>query len=275
MSKVKIISVVQMKGGVGKTNCTVNLASILAKDFNKRVLVADFDPQTNATLSLISEERWNDWDKTNGTMADVLGMKRADGDRPKKNIDDYIIKEVNSKIPGLHLLPSHLKMTFIDTTLAARPGRERLFQQKIETVANNYDYIFCDCPPNLMTVTQNALYASNYYLIPMQPDYLSILGLQLILNRVAYLKKSLSLKIKPLGVIFTRARRHVNYHAKVLDSLPSDPRFSKLKFFTNIIPENISLAEASHSNLPICIFDGSSPGALAYRALAEELLELT
>lgn len=269
----KIISTVQMKGGVGKTNCAVNLASVLSAEYQKKVLVVDFDPQTNATLSLISENRWKSWDKTNGTMADLFGMKGQKKGSAKQTINDYIIKDVNEKIPGLHLLPSHLKMTFIDSQLTSKPARERIFKQAIDALEEDYDYILCDCPPNLLTVTQNALYASSYFLVPLQPDFLSTLGVELLLNRIAYLKKSLQLRLKCLGMIFTRVRDYVDYHTETMKTLPMESKFSKLYFFENFIPETIKVSEAASQNLPINLYKHSSRGSEAFIHLGREFLE--
>src|SRR5258708_4629093 len=180
MSKAQVISLIQMKGGVGKTTCTVNLASYLAREHQKRVLLVDFDPQINATLSLISEERWKSWEKEHGTMADVLEVEHKPKGADAVKFRDCIMTDVNPELPGLHLIPSHLKLTFLDLDLAARPGRERIFARKLEKILPSYDLILCDCPPNLMTATQNALYASDWYLVPMQPDFLSSIGLSLL-----------------------------------------------------------------------------------------------
>src|SRR5208283_3881286 len=113
-------------------------------------------------------------------------------------------------------IPSHLRLTFLDLDLASRPGRERIFARKLEKVIEDYDLILCDCPPNLQTATQNALYASDSYLVPMQPDFLSAVGLSLLLDRLAYLKSELEFKIKCLGVVFSRVRRHVAFHQETM-----------------------------------------------------------
>ena len=272
MADTKIISVIQMKGGVGKTNCAVNLAAVLAKNFDQRVLLADFDPQTNATLSVMHEKDWLKWDRAHGTMAEVLGMeKEKKGEKVSQNLKDYIVKGVCERIPTLDLLPSHLKMTFIDTILASQPGRERIFSRKLKKIKDQYDVIVCDCPPSLMSVTQNALCASNYFLIPMQPDYLSTVGLKLVLDRVSYLKKSLQISVRCLGVVFTRVRGYLNYHAITMEEVKNQSPFKKLHFFNTFIPENITLSEAPMQNLPINVYDSSAPGAYAFRALGAEV----
>jgi chromosome partitioning protein len=272
MPKAKVISLIQMKGGVGKTTCAVNLASYLAREHQKRVLLVDFDPQTNATLSLISEERWRDWEKDRGTMADVLEVEQKRRGADTVKLGDCILTEVNSDLPGLHLVPSHLKLTFLDLDLAARPGRERIFARKLEKVLPGYDIVLCDCPPNLMIGTQNAVFASDWYLVPMQPDFLSSVGLSLLQDRLAYLRKSLEFKLRCLGIVFSRVRRHIHFHQETIERLKSDRAFKRLYFFDAMIPENIKLGEAPMAAQPINLYDASASGADAFSALAKEFL---
>ncbi len=274
MPKATVISLVNMKGGVGKTTVAVNLAAHLARDHGLRVLLADLDPQTNASLSLMSEDRWEKWAAENGTMADVFEL-----DAKRKRDDDHsklrqcIVANVVPEIPGLDLVPSHLKLTFLDLDLAARPGRERIFTRKLAKVVDDYDIILCDCPPNLQTATQNALFASDWFLVPMQPDYLSSIGLSLLLDRLDYLKEELEFKIRCLGVIFTRVRGHVNFHQETMARLPGETGFKKLHFFNTVIPENITISEAPMEAKPVALYDSGAPGAEAFRALAREVLE--
>jgi hypothetical protein len=126
MSKAIVISLLNMKGGVGKTTVAVNLAAYLARDHGKRVLLVDLDPQTNASLSLMPEKAWSAWAAEHGTMADIFEVggegKRGKFDDPHK-FKDCIVHNVVPEIPGLDLIPSHLKLTFLDLDLAARPGR--------------------------------------------------------------------------------------------------------------------------------------------------------
>lgn len=272
MPKAQVISLVQMKGGVGKTTATVNLASYLASEHGKRVLLVDFDPQTNATLSLISEDRWREWEQSHGTMADVLEVEhKRKGDAVK--LQDCIMTDVNPALPNLHLIPSHLKLTFLDLDLASRPGRERIFTRKLEKVLPDYDIVLCDCPPNLMIGTQNALYASDWYLVPMQPDFLSSIGLSLLQDRLAYLRKSLEFKLRCLGIIFSRVRRHINFHQETMERLKKDKAFKRLYFFDSVIPENIKLGEAPMAAQPINLYDASATGAEAFAALAKEFVK--
>ncbi len=273
MPKATVISLVNMKGGVGKTTVAVNLAAHLARDHGLHVLLVDLDPQTNASLSLMPEAAWEKWAEQNGTMADVFELdpkRKRDDDHSK--LRQCIVTSVVPEIPGLDLVPSHLKLTFLDLDLAARPGRERIFTRKLAKVVDEYDLILCDCPPNLQTATQNALFASDWFLVPMQPDYLSSIGLTLLLDRLDYLKEELEFKIRCLGVIFTRVRGHVAFHQETMARLPNETGFRKLHFFRTVIPENITISEAPAESKPVALYDSGAPGAEAFRALAAEVL---
>lgn len=271
MSKAQVVSLINMKGGVGKTTAAVNLAAYLARDHQKKVLLIDLDPQTNASLSLMPEKAWAKWADKHGTMADVFELdakrKRTDPTR----LEDCIIKDVVPEIPGLDLVPSHLRMTFLDLDMAGRPGRERILARKLAKFLDRYDVILCDCPPNLQTATQNALYASDWFLVPMQPDFLSSVGLDLLLDRLAYLKRELEFKIRCLGIIFSRVRRHVAFHQETMERLPGEKAFQRLHFFKTAIPENIALSEAPMTAQPIALFNRSAPGAEAFRELTDEV----
>jgi chromosome partitioning protein len=273
-TKATVISLINMKGGVGKTTTAVNLAAYLARDHQKRVLLIDLDPQTNATLSLVPEATWAKWAEEHGTMADVLDVgEKRHKDAARRSLADCILRGVVPELPTLDLLPSHLRLTFLDLDMAGRPGRERILARKLEKVLGDYDIIVCDCPPNLQTATQNALYASDWYLVPMQPDFLSAIGLDLLLDRLDYLKEELEFRIRCLGVVFSRVRGHVRFHVETMERLPGEKGHRRLHFFKAHIPENIRLSEAPMEAKPIALYDNSATGAEAFRALTIEVLE--
>ncbi len=236
------------------------------------MLLVDLDPQTNSSLSLMSEKAWEKWQDDHGTMADILEVQWKKKHAEHAKLKDCIIPDVLPDVPGLDLIPSHLSLTFLDLDLAARPGRERIFSRKLDKVLEDYDIVLCDCAPNLMTGTQNALYASDWYCIPMQPDYLSSIGLNLLQDRLGYLKKELEFKIRCMGIVFTRVRHWLRYHAETMERLRDDKSLKKLHFFDTYIPENIKLAEAPMEAKPIALHDASASGAEAFKALASELM---
>jgi chromosome partitioning protein len=123
-----------------------------------------------------------------------------------------------------------------------------------------------------MTGTQNALYASDWYFIPMQPDFLSSIGLELLIDRLAYLRKSLEFKISCLGAAFTRVRAHLHYHQETMERLRDAKGLKRIHFFDTYIPENIKLAEAPMESRPIALHDASATGAEAFRNLTAEFL---
>jgi len=220
----------------------------------------------------MTEKRWTKWQDEHGTMADVLEVEAKRKGAEVIKLKDCIIHDVLEEIPGLDLIPSHLKLTFLDLDLAARPGRERIFTRKLEKVKPEYDIIICDCAPNLMIGTQNALYASDSFFIPMQPDFLSSIGVELLLDRLAYLRKSLEFKISCLGAAFTRVRAHLHYHQETMERLREAKGLKRIHFFETVIPENIKLAEAPMESKPIALHDPSATGAEAYRNLTAEFL---
>ena len=205
-----------------------------------------------------------------GPVAMTPKHKRKGGETVK--LQDCILTDLNPALASLHLVPSHLRLTFLDLDLAARPGRERIFSRKVEKVLPDYDIVLCDCPPNLMIGTQNAVFASDWYLVPMQPDFLSSVGLSLLQDRLAFLRKSLEFKLRCLGVVFSRVRRHVNFHQETMERLKSDKGFKRLYFFESVIPENIKLGEAPMAAQPINLYDATATGAEAFSALAKEFL---
>lgn len=275
MSKTRIISLINMKGGVGKTTVAVNLAAHMALDAGLKVLLVDADPQTNATLSLMTLREWSKWTKQNGSMADVLEIESTD-----RKEDDFlklkkcVVHGVRPEIPGLDLLPSHLKLTFVDLELASRPGRERILNRKLAKIKDDYDIVIIDCPPNLQAATQNALYASDYYLVPAQADFLSALGLELLIDRLEYLKEELEFKIKCLGVVFTRVRGGVKYHLDNMAEWPKEKTFAHLDFLQTFIPENIAISRAPSQSKPLLLIDPHAPGAIAFRSLSAEIVKL-
>ncbi|MBD8387666.1 ParA family protein [Dysgonomonas sp. BGC7] len=259
-----------MKGGVGKTTSVVEIATLLATEFSKKVLVIDLDPQTNATLSFISLKQWEKI-KDTGTIADVLGMNRGASSRD----EDFDIKKAIIKSPqgikNLDLIPSHLELTFLDLDLVSVPARESVLKNKIDNAGLNYDYILIDCPPNLTLAPQNALIISDYIVVPVTPEVYPAIGLPLLVNRVQKWKKSFrDCNVEFLGVIFTKVDGRYSVHAQQMDAL----RKSKIiPCFSTIVKQNAPLGKAVAESKPATLVYPHCNGVEAYRSLANEIIQ--
>ncbi|OQB75897.1 MAG: Sporulation initiation inhibitor protein Soj [Deltaproteobacteria bacterium ADurb.Bin135] len=193
-----VVSFINFKGGVGKTTLCVEIAASLAQKFNEKVLIVDLDPQTNATLSLMTEKDWEDHAAQNGTLRDFF---EACYEGKELGLDSIIVKnpvKYHGALTNLDLVPSHIELFGMDLRLATKLGHEnlkaKLFLKKaLEPLQDKYTYIFVDCPPNLYLTTQNGLFASDHYLIVALAEYLSTLG-------IAHIQKS-------VGNIFADANK--------------------------------------------------------------------
>ncbi len=193
-----VVSFINFKGGVGKTTLCVEIAASLAQKFNEKVLIVDLDPQTNATLSLMTEKEWEDHTAQNGTLRDFF---EACYEGKELGLDSILVKtpvKYRGALTNLDLIPSHIELFGMDLRLATELGHEnlkaKLFLKKaLESLQDKYTYIFVDCPPNLYLATQNGLFASDHYLIVALAEYLSTLG-------IAHIQKS-------VGNIFADANK--------------------------------------------------------------------
>lgn len=269
---MEIISLINMKGGVGKTTTVVETATILATEHKKKVLLVDLDPQTNATLSLITLSHWEKI-KDVGTIADVLGMNQGMSSRDEEfDINKAIIENVCG-IKGLDLIASHLELTFLDLDLSGRPGRESILKNQIKNTIKKYDFILIDCPPNLTLAPQNALVVSDYIIVPVVPEIFPAIGLPLLINRIKSLKKRLpNCNVEILGVMFTKVKRITNLHTQQLDSLRKSNQKEDIYSFQTIIPETVRISEAASQNKPATLVNPESPGINAYKIFVDELL---
>lgn len=269
---MKTISFINMKGGVAKTTSVVEVATLLATEHNKQVLVIDLDPQTNATLSFINLDQWERI-KDVGTIADVLGMNRGLTSRDEQfDINRAIIENVGG-IENLDLIPSHLELTFLDLDLVSTPGREFILKTQLARANKQYDYILIDCPPNLTLAPQNALVVSDYIIVPVVPEVFSAIGLPLLVNRVNALKRLLmDCNVEFLGVVFTKVKRNTNLHTQQMDALRQSNERENLYTFATFIPETVRISEAVASNRPAVLLNSGSDGAGAYRNFVLEII---
>jgi chromosome partitioning protein len=205
----KVVSFVNLKGGVGKTTLAVAFASYCAKIKKKKTLLVDLDPQTNATFWTIGYDKWEQFSGTNGSVADILGAAEHKKAHDKKTT----VADVTIKAPtfGIDLVPSHLDLYSIDLDLASVPLKELKLQRALKSVKDQYEVIVCDCPPNLTIPTQNALAASTHYVVPVSLDFLSVLGIGILLSRIEKLGEELDNHPKLVGIVISRAGSRPGY----------------------------------------------------------------
>jgi len=222
----KVISILNMKGGVGKTTLSVNLAYILANFHNKKVLIVDIDPQFNATQYLVSQEAIiKHFDKKKTILDIIMPQKEEKIDLVRKRrvaekkpqLSDYIIN-ISLKQDGsrLDIIPSTVNLIEIENSPR---GAEHHLKQFLKKYCKFYDIIIIDCPPTIGIHTLSAFLASAYYIIPLKPDYLSSLGLSLLEKALEKYKKADGHKLKPLGVVFTMVDLRPTLTFKVMSEI--------------------------------------------------------
>ena len=210
----KVISFINMKGGVGKTTTTIGTAMALSEKYKKRVLVIDLDPQTNATVMLIGEEKWKILDDYGFTL-NTLFQDEVD-DTENFNLEDSIQKSVGNvkDVFTVDLLPSSVKLMYLQDYLANIGTRRDysaspndVFVNKLGPLRYKYDYILIDCPPQIGILTFNGLKFSDAYVIPTIPDFLSTYGLPQIKNRIDKFARNNRTNIKCLGIVLTKVQQ--------------------------------------------------------------------
>lgn len=249
----QIISLANQKGGVGKTTTAVNLSAALA-DHGKQVLLADCDPQANATTSLGVEKT----DLAHSMYNVMLGQV---------NCSEAIMPTVQK---NLSILPSHINLIGFEVEMMAREGREKMLKQAIEPVKSDYDYIIVDCPPSLSLLTLNALCASSSVLIPLQSEFFALEGLSQLLDTVKRVKSSVNSSLKIKGILFTMFDKRTNLANNVVED--AEKYFKNLVFNTRI-PRNIKLGEAPSYGMSVITYDRASKGSKSYLEFAREFLE--
>lgn len=249
----KIISVVNQKGGVGKTTTTVNLSACLA-DQGKKVLLIDMDPQGNTTsgLGIDTEELEN-------TVYQVL--------IGQKSMEESILQ---TEFGELYLSPSDIQLAGAEIELVSMKKREYQLKEALEEIKNQYDYILIDCPPSLNLMTINALVASDSVLIPVQCEYYALEGLSRLMQTVKSIKKQLNSTLNIEGIVLTMYDSRTNLSMMVAEEVKS---FFPQKVYRTVIPRNVRLSEAPSYGQPIIAYDPYSRGAESYTDLAKEVIE--
>lgn len=248
----KIIAIANQKGGVGKTTTCINLAASLAAT-HRNVLLIDLDPQGNATMGSGIDK--NDIEAT--TCELLLG---------EVSVADLVVKNDDVEY---HILPGNGDLTAAEVALMEMPNRERKLRDALADVHDQYDYILIDCPPSLNMLTLNALVAANSVMIPMQCEYYALEGLSALMETVESIRSSVNPDLQIEGLLRTMYDPRNNLANDVSGQLLL--HFPK-KVYRTIIPRNVRLAEAPSHGIPVLNYDKSSRGALAYLALAGEIL---
>ena len=248
----RIISIANQKGGVGKTTTSVNLCASLSM-LGKRVLLVDLDPQGNATMGCGINK--NDLD---ASVFDWLTTLK---------LVEEIVQETSA---GFSLLPSNSDVTAAEINLLGRDGREFVMRNRLSKESNNYDYVVVDCPPALNILTVNSLVASTGILVPMQCEYYALEGLAALMQTVEVIKNESNPALEIEGVLRTMYDPRNGLARDVSQQLVE--HFGE-QVFKTLIGRNVRLAEAPSHGLPAILYDRTSKGAIAYMALAEELIE--
>lgn len=247
----KMIAVVNQKGGVGKTTTAVNLTAAMT-EAGRRVLLCDFDPQANATSG--------------------LGLNKKN---LKYSVYDVIINQIPTEqaIQSTKygdVLPSSADLAGAAVELLSIPNPNGQLKAALERVQDKYDLILIDCPPSLELLTLNGLIAAEGILVPVQCEYYALEGLTDLMATLRMVKKRLNPRLEIFGVALTMFDGRTNFSTQVAQEVR---RHFPGKVYANVIPRNVRLAEAPSHGLPVTVYDRNSRGAVAYRAMAEEIMK--
>lgn len=261
-----IVACINLKGGVGKTAIAVNFAAYCGKK-GMLTLLVDLDPQTNATFSCISVDDWEVHATNNGTVADLFGARAHTSAEGKQRDLATVIRP--NVFQGMDLIPSHVELFTIDFDLARATARELKLRRALTPAFDKYDIIVCDCPPNLTIPTQNALAVCTHYVVPISPDFLSALGVGLLLREVRRFCDDMQIDPKLAGMVLSRIGRPAIHREQTVAAL-------RLRFGTSVfnaaLHERVAVSEAVQKNMPIYEYEPNGLAAQEFRAMAEELL---
>ena len=250
----KVIAVFNQKGGVGKTTTNVNLSASIGK-IGKKVLVLDLDPQGNSTSGYGINKN-----EVESTIYEVM-------------LDGVEIKEaiLKTEFENIDVIASATELSGAEIELTSMENREFILKNAIESVRQEYDYIFIDCPPSLGMLTINCLTAVDSVLIPIQCEYYALEGVSQLMETIKLVKSRLNPNIDIQGVVLSMFDGRANLSIQVVEEVK---KYFKGSVYTTLIPRNVRLAEAPSHGKPALYYDARCKGAEAYMELAEEFIDL-
>ena len=280
-----IISMVNMKGGVGKTTLTVNLATCLAKNHGKRVLIVDLDTQINATLSVMPPVKFAKLKQEHRTLRTLINQSVQPENSSKISLKEIIQHNI-CQIKGLDLIPGDIELYhdfFLAEVIYSKSQGERqdfeenwnsledtLIGSILKPIVNQYDIILMDFSPGDHLITRSGILASNFYIIPAKPEPLSVVGIGILEGRINQFKESDRSNINLIGIVLTSLGRSTNMANNVKYRLEQD--FGEDSIFKIEIPMNVAVARAVDEFKPVVLTEPQSPGAKAFTSLTQEFL---
>ena len=250
---MKKVCIFNQKGGVGKTTTNINLCAYLAMEGYK-VLTIDIDPQGNATSGV-------------GIMKQTL----------ENTVYELFIGEctfseclTDSAVDNLNVIPSNVNLSGAEIDLIGVENREYILKNILDTIKDLYEYIIIDCPPSLNVLTVNAMVAADSVIVPIQCEYYALEGLSQLIHTINLIQDRLNKNLEIDGIVFTMYDSRTNLSTEVVENVKENIH---LHIYKTLIPRNVRLAEAPSYGIPIHMYDGKSAGAIAYKNLAQEVIE--